>query len=62
MNYYLAWAKSGDPEAPRYCNFYGTGPIEHIRDKIFAALDSHISHRRKGAGGKRVAQRKEKPA
>jgi adenylate kinase len=44
VNYYLAWAKSGDPEAPRYCNFYGSGSIEHIRDKIFAALDSHTSH------------------
>jgi adenylate kinase len=41
VNYYLDWAKSGDPSAPRYCNFYGRGSIEHIRDKIFAALDSH---------------------
>jgi adenylate kinase len=41
VNYYLDWAKSGDPSAPRYCNFYGRGSIEHIRNKIFAALDSH---------------------
>jgi adenylate kinase len=41
VNYYLTWAKSGGPDAPRYCNFYGRGSIEHIRDKIFAALDSH---------------------
>ena len=41
VNYYLTWAKSGGAGAPRYCNFYGRGSIEHIRDKIFAALDSH---------------------
>ncbi|MCC6535656.1 MAG: adenylate kinase [Burkholderiales bacterium] len=44
VNYYLSWAKSGEPGAPRYCNFYGRGSIEHIRDKIFAALDSHQSY------------------
>jgi adenylate kinase len=44
VNYYLAWAKSGAPDSPRYCNFYGSGSIEHIRDKIFAALDSHTCH------------------
>lgn len=60
VNYYLSWAKSGDPQAPRYCNFYGSGSIEHIRDKIFAALDSHIG-RRQAAGGRRGANRKDKP-
>ena len=44
INYYLTWAKSGDSRAPRYLNFYGGGPIEHVRDKIFAAIDSHQSH------------------
>jgi adenylate kinase len=44
VNYYLDWAKSGDSRAPRYLNFYGRGSIEHIRDKIFAAIDSHQSH------------------
>jgi adenylate kinase len=34
VNYYLKWADSGDPRAPRY----GRGSVEHIRDKIFAAL------------------------
>ena len=48
VNYYLNWAKSGAPDAPRYCNFYGRGSIEHIRDKIFAALDSHTCHDAKG--------------
>ena len=38
VNYYLAWAASGDPRAPKYVNVYGTGSVEHIRDKIFAAL------------------------
>jgi adenylate kinase len=41
VNWYLEWAKSGDGHAPRYLNFYGRGSIEHIRDKIFAAVDSH---------------------
>jgi len=50
VNYYLAWAKSGDQSAPRYLNFYGRGSIEHIRDKIFAAIDSHQGH-----GGSTVA-------
>ena len=44
INYYLTWAKSGDARAPRYLNFYGRGSIEHIRDKICAAIDSHQSH------------------
>ena len=38
VNYYLSWAASGDPRAPHYVNIYGTGSVEHIRDKICAAL------------------------
>ena len=38
VNYYLKWAESGDPRAPKYVNLYGRGSIEHIRDKLFAAL------------------------
>jgi len=38
VNYYLNWAASGDPRAPYYVNIYGRGSVEHIRDKIFAAL------------------------
>jgi adenylate kinase len=38
VNYYLNWAGSGDPRAPHYVNIYGTGSVEHIRDKILAAL------------------------
>jgi len=38
INYYVKWAASRDPQAPRYVNIYGRGPVEHIRDKLFAAL------------------------
>jgi len=38
VNYYLGWAASGDQRAPRYVNVYGRGTVEHIRDKIIAAL------------------------
>jgi adenylate kinase len=41
VNYYLKWAESGDPRAPNYVNIYGRGSIEHIRDKMFAALSQH---------------------
>ena len=44
VNYYLSWASSGDPRAPHYVNIYGQGSMAHIRDKIFAAIDSHTSH------------------
>ena len=38
VNYYIQWASSGDPHAPQYVNIYGRGSVEHIRDKLFAAL------------------------
>jgi adenylate kinase len=38
INYYLKWADSGDPHAPHYVNLYGRGSIQHIRDKLLAAL------------------------
>ena len=41
INYYLKWAESGDERAPHYVNIYGRGSIEHIRDKMFAALSQH---------------------
>ncbi|MGZ5178684.1 MAG: adenylate kinase [Burkholderiales bacterium] len=47
VNYYLNWGSSGDPRAPHYVNIYGQGAVEHIRDKIFGALDSHTSHLKK---------------
>ena len=36
--YYRKWAESGDVEAPRYHRIDGLGPVEEIRDRIFAAL------------------------
>ncbi|MDH5535048.1 MAG: adenylate kinase [Betaproteobacteria bacterium] len=36
--YYMKWAETGDPRAPHYVNIYGRGSVEHIRDKLFAAL------------------------
>ena len=47
VNYYLQWGSSGDPRAPHYVNIYGQGAVDHIRDKIFGALDSHTSHLKK---------------
>ena len=38
VDYYTAWANSGDVNAPKYVNIPGTGGVEHIRDQIFAAL------------------------
>jgi adenylate kinase len=41
VNYYLKWAASGDPRAPRYVKIRGHGAIKAIRDQIFAALAQH---------------------
>ena len=38
LDYYVKWAASSDPRAPRYVNINGTGAVEYIRDKLFAAL------------------------
>ena len=38
VDYYLGWAKSGAPGAPRYARIAGVGSVEQIRDKVFAAL------------------------
>jgi len=38
VKYYLDWASSGEVRAPQYINVYGLGPVEDVRDKIFAAL------------------------
>ena len=45
VKYYLDWAASGDAGAPQYIDINGQGPVDEIRDKIFAALDA------KGAKG-----------
>ena len=36
--YYSKWANSGEPQAPKYVKVRGTGPVESVRDTIFAAL------------------------
>jgi adenylate kinase len=36
--YYSTWQGREDPEAPRHCRVSGTGTVEQIRDRIFAAL------------------------
>jgi len=38
VDYYSSWAAQGDPRAPRYAKIPGVGPVEQIRDRIFAAL------------------------
>jgi adenylate kinase len=38
VEYYSAWAATGDPRAPKYRKVPGTGTVEEIRDRIFAAL------------------------
>lgn len=38
IGYYMTWAATGSPNAPRYVNIYGRGSVHHIRDKLFAAL------------------------
>jgi len=36
--YYGKWAAEGDPRAPRHRKISGTGSVEEIRDRAFAAL------------------------
>jgi adenylate kinase len=38
VDYYSKWAAQGDARAPRYVKISGVGPVEAIRDRIFAAL------------------------
>lgn len=38
VEYYTAWANSGDALAPKCVSIPGTGSVDSIRDKIFAAL------------------------
>jgi adenylate kinase len=37
--YYSNWAASGDAAAPKYVKIPGTGKVEEVRDRIFAALE-----------------------
>ena len=38
--YYETWAASGDARAPRHLRISGSGGVEQIRDRAFAALDA----------------------
>ena len=38
IEYYKKWAAAGDPKAPRHCAVSGTGTVEQIRDRVFAAI------------------------
>ncbi|HEU0219380.1 MAG TPA: adenylate kinase [Gallionella sp.] len=40
VDYYTAWAKSGDAKAPKCVNIPGVGSVENIRDQVFAALSN----------------------
>ncbi len=41
VDYYTAWAKTGDQNAPKISHVPGIGSVEAIRDKVFAALEAH---------------------
>ena len=38
VNYYTAWAQSGDTKAPKCIHIPGVGNVDSIRDKIFTSL------------------------
>lgn len=40
VGYYSKWAESGQLGAPKYLKIAGVGPVEQIRDRVFAALPS----------------------
>jgi adenylate kinase len=38
VDYYSGWAATGDAQAPRYARISGTGPVDEITARAFAAL------------------------
>jgi adenylate kinase len=38
IEYYSKWQATGDPKAPKHLKVSGTGTVEQIRDRVFAAL------------------------
>lgn len=40
VQYYTAWAQSGDSNAPKLIKIPGLGGVDNIRDQIFSALDA----------------------
>ncbi|MGC2165896.1 MAG: adenylate kinase [Gallionella sp.] len=41
VNFYTAWGKSGDIQAPKCVCITGVGGVTDIRDKVFAALENN---------------------
>jgi adenylate kinase len=39
VDYFRAWASSGEPGAPVYRKVYGIGTVEEVRQRVFDALD-----------------------
>jgi adenylate kinase len=39
VKYYGDWSATGDKAAPRYAKISGTGPVDEITAKAFAALE-----------------------
>jgi adenylate kinase len=39
IEYFSKWQAGGDPGAPKHCRVSGTGTVEQIRDRVFAALE-----------------------
>jgi adenylate kinase len=42
MDYYAAWAASGDARAPKIVSIPGVGQVQQISDRIYAALEKRI--------------------
>ena len=40
IDYYESWSARGDPRAPKHLRISGSGGVEQIRDRAFAALDA----------------------
>ena len=38
LKYYATWAASGDAQAPKVLGIPGVGPVEQIRDRVYAAV------------------------
>jgi len=45
IDYYESWAASGDARAPKHLRIAGSGGVEEIRDRAFAALDGALGTR-----------------
>jgi len=39
VDYFRAWAASGEPGAPAYRRVDGVGTVEEVRQRVFDALD-----------------------